>query len=912
MSAVGTDVVLIALSTLTINVSDAAVVTDNVAVEMAVPVSVVEVPVAVDAVIAVSMSDMGISVNDPAVIADVPSPALGDLTIDVSDAAVVTDSSSGVIVFGIDVSDPGVVSDLPTVSVADYEININDPGIVVDVPAVSLPDALEINVNDSITVRDVSDFNERYENPSGYDQTWAGATVGAGSTYDPNQITDSVSGAPASWGDECLQIVTASGENCRNRSLVYDPAYQSVVYSKFEVIIESESLSNDTLRRLSFLTNSIGFNVCEVRLNKDGSGNLRFRFTISRDGSTWISHYSINTVSVDTLYRIEIKYDADNDAWAWRIDGVDQPNDIDSSDPIESEGTLTTGRKDDIRQLYVGADISDSGSAITCYIDNVVVNTEEWIGDWVGVGVEVIAADLEIDVNEQPVVTDVPTASLPDALEIDVNDSAIAVDVPSLPDYLEVNVNEQPVVTDVPTASLPDALEIDINEPAVPVDVLNYSVVEPGNKIINIPEPAVVSDVPTVSLPDALEINVLDSVVATEVITINADFNIDVSDPAVATEAITVEANFNIEVSDPAIAGEAITVRPSIGIDISDAAVVTEAATIDAAIGVDVNDPAIATESLSLEIGNLQIDVIDPARTTESITLAGLIGAIDLNISESVIVTDVPTVYSSAVVVMSLTSGIEETLALDSGIEETLALTSGIASGVELGYGIFNGASSFVTVEDDDVLTFSATPFSFAGWIWVDSSNNLIMQKGNSSGDKEYVIYMGSSHQVIIELFDQINGGDIEQTTSSTLTAGRWNHLVATHDGGTAASGIKVYIDGVLAGVSTNKDTGTFVQMQNVAGEGLQIGSGYNTFGLSIFKFDGRMKNIKLFNIELTQDQIDEEFAIGTVNENLVAHYKLYNDVNDSGPNSLDGVNTDVTFGFTAYQSLLEIDSSLL
>ena len=212
---------------------------------------------------------------------------------------------------------------------------------------------------------------ERYENASGYDNIWEGAQVTGGSVYDPNKDSPSVTGAPESWGNECLEVNAVAGEWAINNCIPYPPEdEQSVFYFKFELIINDASgISNDSYITLFRLLSKTDLTVFEGRIYKDISGNLKIQNISYHDGSP-NTYNSLITPSLDTKYRIETKWDADQNKWAWRIDGVNQPNNLDASDPVSSDGTLTSTHPTDVDGW-----IGEEGSGVQFQKDDMIL---EW------------------------------------------------------------------------------------------------------------------------------------------------------------------------------------------------------------------------------------------------------------------------------------------------------------------------------------------------------------------------------------------------------------------------------------------------------------------------------------------------------------------------------------------------------
>jgi len=78
-------------------------------------------------------------------------------------------------------------------------------------------------------------IDEKFENASGYDESGWSETVGASSSVDENCAT--TGGDPANWGDECLEVLGADGEDAYASQSNYGPL--SVSYFRFEINIPS-------------------------------------------------------------------------------------------------------------------------------------------------------------------------------------------------------------------------------------------------------------------------------------------------------------------------------------------------------------------------------------------------------------------------------------------------------------------------------------------------------------------------------------------------------------------------------------------------------------------------------------------------------------------------------------------------
>lgn len=224
-------------------------------------------------------------------------------------------------------------------------------------------------------IPDDPEWIERHENSSGFDNPddWSDTF----DDPDSNYLTSSVIGAPVDWGNECCQYVNQEREWPSYFSYTA-PTPPAIGWLKWEFIIESESLSDtESLILWTIASSGLG-NIAYIKLYQDGSGNLRIRADVFHDGSS-NSYYSLNSqfLSLDTPYRLEFKWDATNYKWAWKLDGINQPNDQDSTSPVILDGLLTGSHETDISTGTTGAPTG----TVTFYLDNIASDTNGWIGD---------------------------------------------------------------------------------------------------------------------------------------------------------------------------------------------------------------------------------------------------------------------------------------------------------------------------------------------------------------------------------------------------------------------------------------------------------------------------------------------------------------------------------------------------
>ena len=217
-------------------------------------------------------------------------------------------------------------------------------------------------------------FDERFE-ITNYERYIWNESVGAGSTIDEDAAV-SGAGSPTNWGSKCCKIIVND-----NTTYTYNATIgaEPILYWRVEFVVTAEGLANNRVEYLfNFYNDAISAPAFIFFLGKTAGGVLEFVGACYDDGS--VNYYtSFVTPVIDTKYRFELKWDATNDDWAWRIDGVNQPNDQDSSDPVTSEGLLTSTHSTDAGVVLLGT-LCYNNEGYTCYYDLIAASTTDWVG----------------------------------------------------------------------------------------------------------------------------------------------------------------------------------------------------------------------------------------------------------------------------------------------------------------------------------------------------------------------------------------------------------------------------------------------------------------------------------------------------------------------------------------------------
>ena len=225
----------------------------------------------------------------------------------------------------------------------------------------------------------------------------------------------------------------------------------------------------------------------------------------------------------------------------------------------------------------------------------------------------------------------------------------------------------------------------------------------------------------------------------------------------------------------------------------------------------------------------------------------------------------------------------------------------------------FDGTNDVITITDNSVFSFgdgsTDQGFSITACVkMVDATNFQIMNKGIFNTDGEWNFRTNSSDQLVFALYDESVSSTHESVISSAITSNQnqWIHVAATYDGrgGTSANdGMELYINGANS-VSTRSGAGTYVAMENLAGN-VTIGAGNSAFA------NGSIAQVGIWQRQLSSSEVlnivYKEYSdlSGTELTHLFAWYPLLTDADSlvgvQGLTRYDGSNSGATFNSSVY-----------
>ncbi len=178
----------------------------------------------------------------------------------------------------------------------------------------------------------------------------------------------------------------------------------------------------------------------------------------------------------------------------------------------------------------------------------------------------------------------------------------------------------------------------------------------------------------------------------------------------------------------------------------------------------------------------------------------------------------------------------------------------------------FDGVDDYVEVENGVALLDGATQITLAGWFYSDAliyASTFFSIRDGGDGDQMYVLQLSNGK---LECRLIINGNLYQVATADGIIVPQtWQHVAWIYDG----SKVELFIDGISIGQASA--SGVF----HGTTKPLTIGKAISSAGNFVFK--GRADEVSVWNVALTQTQIQNSMANEFVgNESgLIAYWKF-------------------------------------
>lgn len=174
----------------------------------------------------------------------------------------------------------------------------------------------------------------------------------------------------------------------------------------------------------------------------------------------------------------------------------------------------------------------------------------------------------------------------------------------------------------------------------------------------------------------------------------------------------------------------------------------------------------------------------------------------------------------------------------------------------------FDGVDEEMDVADHADFS-TAGAMSCGAWVnMTDATNSTLFGVWDANSKREWRLYLDASDYPTFAVWDENNAAQLGRQDQTGLTESAWRFVVATFDGGTAAGGINIYVNGVdLDDADVNAGGGYTDQVDS----GAALDIGFNEDGSSAPEnyFDGLMWGPWMTKKELSADEVWNLYKLG-------------------------------------------------
>ncbi|KKM01003.1 hypothetical protein LCGC14_1798780 [marine sediment metagenome] len=130
----------------------------------------------------------------------------------------------------------------------------------------------------------------------------------------------------------------------------------------------------------------------------------------------------------------------------------------------------------------------------------------------------------------------------------------------------------------------------------------------------------------------------------------------------------------------------------------------------------------------------------------------------------------------------------------------------------------FDGTDDYIEIADHVDFTPALTPFSISTWVYMHNAVYFVWaSKWQVGSNQEWNIFTGTTKKINFRVYDDSENAYIGRTYNTSLASyeNQWAHFVATYDGGTLSSGIKIYLNGNKVD-DDDSENGNFSSVKNL------------------------------------------------------------------------------------------------
>ncbi len=175
----------------------------------------------------------------------------------------------------------------------------------------------------------------------------------------------------------------------------------------------------------------------------------------------------------------------------------------------------------------------------------------------------------------------------------------------------------------------------------------------------------------------------------------------------------------------------------------------------------------------------------------------------------------------------------------------------------------FDGTQDYIEVADHDDFTPVLTPFSISTWVYMHNAVYFVWaSKWQVGSNQEWNIFTGTAKKIHFRMYDFSENAYIGRTYNTSLASyeNQWAHFVATYDGGTLSSGVKIYLNGNRVDDADSK-SGNYQDFDSVENHSQPVWIGrYDT------KYaNGLIDNVIIYDHALSASEVLQLYRDGAV-----------------------------------------------
>ena len=207
-----------------------------------------------------------------------------------------------------------------------------------------------------------------------------------------------------------------------------------------------------------------------------------------------------------------------------------------------------------------------------------------------------------------------------------------------------------------------------------------------------------------------------------------------------------------------------------------------------------------------------------------------------------------------------------------------------------------SSALSYVEMPNTSLLIANKNAFSISGWVYpeIDNSHNGLFGFRNNTNADFYLLQLTNTNNIEAR-FRNSNSDTFNIIAINSLVLNQWQHLAFTYDG----SWIRLYINGSI--IDSTSATGTITQTT----QPFRLGA--LDFLGTLFHMNGRLDEIRLWDIAISQTEINNWMCVGVDSThpnyaNLMGYWNLNEGIGAYTDDQTANGNNGTLFGGTTWQ----------